>query len=87
MTAGTAFKVGDHVRLSQLGKKHTLVKKSGRIAGVPKAGSTILVLFDGNNMPTRIHRYRIGGYDRREPFTKDSEGKGRNRGQRRDSGR
>lgn len=68
MPPKTIFKLGDRVQLSALGKQRSprMRVQAGEVTGVAKpvsGGGTVDVLFDGNTMPTRIHRSYI------EPIT------------------
>ena len=61
MVVTTDFRVGDHVRLSELGKSRAPRTRiqTGRVVKLPKSksgGTVIAVLIDGNKLPTRIHR-------------------------------
>jgi hypothetical protein len=58
------FRVGDRVRLSELGRSGVSKTKvqTGVVFKVPKpssGGRSVEVIFDGNRAPTRIHRSYI----------------------------
>jgi hypothetical protein len=55
--AAKEFRVGQRVRLSELGITRTpkATVRIGTVVGLP-AASTIDVLFDGNKRPTKLHR-------------------------------
>ena len=64
MVVTTDFRVGDRVRLSELGKSRAPRTRiqTGRVVKLPKSksgGTAIGVLFDGNKLPTRLHRTYI----------------------------
>jgi len=54
------FRLGQRVRLSELGRARTPKAKSqtGRIVGLP-GPSSVDILFDGNKRPTQLHRSYI----------------------------
>jgi hypothetical protein len=63
------FRLGDRVRLSEIGKKHyprtpnrcgTVVAVGGRMS----SGRILTVLFDGNTTPTRLYRSYVEPIDR-----------------------
>jgi hypothetical protein len=51
------FEVGDRVKLSELGKSRSTkaTKEFGVVAGIPRGGWSVRVLFDGNIEPTQLH--------------------------------
>jgi hypothetical protein len=53
----TTFEVGDRVKLSELGKSRSpkATAAFGVVAGIPRGGRSVRVLFDGNNEPTQLH--------------------------------
>jgi len=58
------FRIGDRVRLSELGKARCpkVQRDVGRVVGVPEptnGGGTIRVHFDGNKRPTAVHQSYI----------------------------
>ena len=58
------FQVDDRVRLSNLGRSRAPRSqgKAGRIVKIPRSWTgarTVEVLFDGNKLPTRLHRSYI----------------------------
>jgi hypothetical protein len=62
--AAPQFRVGDRVRLSELGKSGAPRTKvqTGVVFSVPEpsvGGISVQVIFDGNRQPTRIHRSYI----------------------------
>jgi hypothetical protein len=62
--AAAQFRVGDRVRLSELGKSGAPRTKvqTGVVFSVPEpsvGGMSVQVIFDGNRQPTRIHRSYI----------------------------
>jgi hypothetical protein len=59
--AAPQFRVGDRVRLSELGKSGAPRTKvqTGVVFSVPVGGRSVQVIFDGNRQPTRIHRSYI----------------------------
>ena len=64
MVVTTDFRVGDRVRLSELGKSRAPRTRiqTGTVVKLPNSksgGRTIGVLFDGNMLPTRLHRTYI----------------------------
>jgi hypothetical protein len=57
--ANPIFRMGDHVRLSELGASRLkkAPSKTGRIVGAGKASKlTIRVLFDGMKRPVSLHQ-------------------------------
>jgi hypothetical protein len=63
MVVTTGFQVGDRVRLSELGKSRAprVRVQTGSVVKLPtsKSGRAIGVLFDGNKLPTLVHRTYI----------------------------
>ena len=64
MVVTTDFRLGDRVRLSELGKSRAPRTRiqTGRVVKLPKSnsgGTAIGVLFDGNKLPTWLHRTYI----------------------------
>ena len=59
------FRVGQRVRLSELGRARTPKARAhtGRVVALP-APSTVEILFDGNKRPTKLHRSYIEIDDR-----------------------
>ena len=59
--AAPQFRVGDRIRLSELGKSAAPRAKvhTGVVVSVPDGGMSVGVIFDGNRQPTRIHRSYI----------------------------
>lgn len=55
--AAEEFRVGQRVRLSELGiaRSPKAIARTGTITGLP-AATTLDVLFDGNKRPTKLHR-------------------------------
>jgi hypothetical protein len=75
MVVGKTFQLGDRVRLSELGRSRAPRSqgKVGRIVKIPKSRSGLRifeVLFDGNKLPTRLHR----SYIEREGLQTDEHG-------------
>jgi hypothetical protein len=56
----TAFKRGDRVKLSELGKSRSHARAEfGTVTSVLKSGRSVWVLFDGNKRPTPVHKSYI----------------------------
>jgi hypothetical protein len=53
----TTFEVGDRIKLSELGKSRSskATTEYGVVAGIPRGGRSVRVLFDGNKEPTQLH--------------------------------
>jgi hypothetical protein len=55
------FRVGDEVKLSEIGKSRLPRMKNitGKVVKLPRSSYSIDVLFDGNTASTRVHRTYI----------------------------
>jgi hypothetical protein len=70
MVVTTDFRVGERVRLSEVGKSRAprVRTQTGTVVKIPRTksgGRSVEVLFDGNKLPTRVHRTYIEKEDTR----------------------